>query len=374
MDPRLQRTTSARASAPPSLFWLPPKKNPPRPQTRNPARRPPTPLPGPAPASPSSLQVRPPLPLAAVRGPGWDPAAPHRAPANPATGPPDLALLLAGSRRQRAVALGLEEDPPEPLRPSRIRPVARVLLPARPPPRASSFSASQDASSSPTRPSPHASLSLTRDALATVVQEMEESCTSPPPSRDLAGGRTHARRRAAARADCRCPARVPWLPTPAAVAPRRSPTGRCCRQAQDPQATPRRRRGTLPPRGRLRQLHDQVPCVRSADPTQAPPGSRHSTAGLRAHLPASDRFVDGTGATIRCSPSGRHPLLPSCSARRPETLRKSVSSRHHSGLLASLVLRTCRDNQRDTYRYHQHLNLRSSRCRGCCCAEEARKE
>jgi len=91
------------------------------------------PLPAPAPASASSLQVRPPLPLAAVRGPGWDPAAPRRAPANPATGPPDLALLLAGSRRQRAVALGLEEDPPEPLRPSRIRPVARVLLLPRPP-------------------------------------------------------------------------------------------------------------------------------------------------------------------------------------------------------------------------------------------------
>ena len=238
--------------------------------------------------------------------------------------------------------------------------------PARPPPRASSFSASQGAPSSPTRPSPHASLSLTRDALATVVQEMEESCTSPPPSRDLAGGRPHARRRAAARADCRCPARVPWLPAPAAVAPRRSPAGRCCparwprlpacpapaaactapvrccRQAQDPQATPRRRRGTLPPRGRLRQLHDQVPCVRRADPTQAPPGSRHSTAGMRAHLPASDRFVDGTGAlangaTIRCSPSGRRPLLPSCSARRPETLRKSgekpLSGRRHARAL-----------------------------------------
>ncbi|KAG2608072.1 hypothetical protein PVAP13_4NG288338 [Panicum virgatum] len=78
------------------------------------------PLPGPAPASASSLQVRPPLPLAAVCWPGWDPAAPRRAPANPATGRPDLALLLAGSRRQRAAALGREEEPPDPLRPSRI--------------------------------------------------------------------------------------------------------------------------------------------------------------------------------------------------------------------------------------------------------------
>ena len=176
----------------------------------------------------------------------------------------------------------------------------------------------------------------------------------------------HARWHAAAHADRRCPARMLWLPAPAAVAPRRSPAGRCCparrswlpaypapaaactapvlccRLAQDPQATPRRRRGTLPPRGRLRQLHDQVPCVRRADPTQAPPGSRHSTAGMRAHLPASDRFVDGTGAlangaTIRCSPSGRRPLLPSCSARRPETLRKSgekpSSGRRHARAL-----------------------------------------
>ena len=66
---------------------------------------------------PSGAGHRPPRPAcpAAVRGAAWDPA-----------------LLLAGSRRKRAVALGLEEDPPDPLRPSRTRPVARVLLLPRP--------------------------------------------------------------------------------------------------------------------------------------------------------------------------------------------------------------------------------------------------
>ncbi|XP_039838899.1 uncharacterized protein LOC120699098 isoform X1 [Panicum virgatum] len=44
---------------------------------------------------------------------------------------------------------------------------------------------------------------------------MEESCTSPPPSRDLAGGRTHARRRAAAPRACRGCLPVPLLRLPA---------------------------------------------------------------------------------------------------------------------------------------------------------------
>uniref|UniRef100_A0A0A9E726 Uncharacterized protein n=1 Tax=Arundo donax TaxID=35708 RepID=A0A0A9E726_ARUDO len=82
----------------------------------------------------------------------------------------------------------------------------------------------------------------------------------------LQGRRLHLRPALRRRAPRRAPPR-PRPPPPA----RRLRRGR---QAQDHRAPPRRRRGPLPPRHRLRRLQDPVPRVRRADPPQAPAGPR----------------------------------------------------------------------------------------------------
>ncbi|KAG2597837.1 hypothetical protein PVAP13_5KG242407 [Panicum virgatum] len=227
MDPRLQRTPSAhrpRVRPPPAsrvrfprpALWLPPKKNPPRPQTRNPARRPPPPPPPPCDGLRHRFRVRrPPPPLASRSG--------RRFPSPPFAGRAGIQPPLAAPLRTR---------PPVPQ-------IWRSSLPAA------------------------------------GDSERWRSDWRTRPSRSVS-------------------------------------------------------RGSAPSH------------AFSSSPARLPPRASSFSASQGASSSFSDRFVDGTGAlanvaTIHCSPSVRRPLLPSCSARQLETLRKSgekpLSGRRHARAL-----------------------------------------
>ncbi|XP_039838900.1 uncharacterized protein LOC120699098 isoform X2 [Panicum virgatum] len=202
---------------------------------------------------------------------------------------------------------------------------------------------------------------------------MEESCTSPPPSRDLAGGRTHARRRAAAPRACRGCLPVPLLRLPA---PRPSAAAAKLKT--------------------LKPLQDAVeaPCPLAADCGSCMTKSLAYAAQIRhKHHQGRDTprpactptSLPPTGSSMAPAP---WPTAPRSAARRPADVlccrraalagqRHYASRCHHAttqGYWHLLYYGHAETTTRDTYRYHQHLNLRSSRCRGCCCAEEARKE
>ena len=128
----------------------------------------------------------------------WSPCEPRPPP--PPLQPP--ARRSAGSGRHRATTLGLKEDPPDPLRPSRIRPVARVLLflphpPAarrrpRPPPPARRHVRRPLPPAGTRRPPPPVRRRERRSLRPGTPSRLwpgdgGRSCTSPPPPRDPVG-------------------------------------------------------------------------------------------------------------------------------------------------------------------------------------------